>query len=144
MPFELNTNIIAAPRGLEINPFAIQQAAQQRHDQEVYRQTLEEQRQGQIEQRQLAIEKAQRDAAESQALRGLFSGEQMPSEQQIYGVVGPQRGFEIVKGLRALQTQDVKDYGELQKVVGSTLGGSVQHDPAKLCAARLAEGRSDS
>jgi hypothetical protein len=55
------------------------------------------------------------------ALRNLFSGEALPSPQQIYSVVGPERGTKIVEALGALERVGRQDYADnlevLQKVM---------------------------
>jgi hypothetical protein len=124
MAFQLDTRIpLSAEAPQFANPLSLATAAQQFQMQREQHGAMQEQRGLLADQRRLAIEKAQRDEAESGALRKLFSGEQAPTNDQIFAVVGPQRGSEIVKGLNALRTQEVKDYGELQTVVGRSLGG---------------------
>lgn len=130
MAFQINPGIAASGGMPQFDPMgAFAQALQLRGFQE-QQQALVEQRRAMADARRQAadaqrqeMEFKQRALAEDQELRKLFSGSQQPTPEAIYSVVGPQRGAEIVKGLAALRTQEIKDYGELQQVIGTTLGG---------------------
>jgi hypothetical protein len=122
MPFELNAQIPLATQTPQIDPFRSFASVLQLRGMQEQNEALAEQRRTLAEQRRLQIEQAKRDQAEGEALRGLFVNGQ-PTAEQIYSIVGPARGAEIVKGLAAIRTQEVKDEGELRGVIGTTLGG---------------------
>jgi hypothetical protein len=123
MAFQLDTNLPLMARAPQMaDPMESFSSALQLRSQIEGTRALTEQREAMAEQRRLLADKARREQAEHAALTELFkSGAQTPDA--IMSIVGPQRGTEIVKGLQALQTQEVKDYGEVQKVIGQTLGG---------------------
>lgn len=62
-------------------------------------------------------------ATESAALRDLFSRETAPTQEEIYSVVGPERGVKIVEGLAALQDVELTRFKSQQEVVAATLAG---------------------
>lgn len=61
---------------------------------------------------------------EDTALRALFSrSDAPPTDREIYGVVGPKRGAEILKGLDALKQGTIKTETDARQLLGSVLGG---------------------
>lgn len=66
---------------------------------------------------------SQRAAQEEQALRDLFSGDQMPEPQAIVSVVGPERGLKIVNGLSALRPDPRKEFDDTQQVLRDVVLG---------------------
>jgi hypothetical protein len=84
----------------------------------------------QVESARGSLGDAQRERAEDQALRELFSRTDpnsgqpvMPQADEIYSVVGPKRGTEIVKAIEALQTQRLKSDTEARQWIGSMVSG---------------------
>jgi hypothetical protein len=71
---------------------------------------------------QMQLEEQQRTIEEDKALRTLFAKGQ-PKPEDVYQVVGPKRGAEILKGFSALSEQNVKtDTAKLQKIADLTAG----------------------
>lgn len=69
------------------------------------------------------VDVQQRELQETDALKSLFAGPQPPTPEQIYGIVGPERGQKIITGLTALQSATTKQYGDRQTVIRDTLAG---------------------
>jgi hypothetical protein len=72
---------------------------------------------------ELQAESAERALQEEQQLRGLFGSGQPIEERAVFGIVGPKRGADIMKGLASLREQEVKTARELYAHIGSVLGG---------------------
>lgn len=123
MPFQLDSGVPLSFRGPSLaNPMELQHAAQQMQMQQESMGALADQRRMMAEQRRQQMAAAEQAAAESTALRGLFSGDTPPTNDQIFAIVGPDRGTKIVQGLQSLKTAEIKDYKELQGVLGTSLG----------------------
>lgn len=73
-------------------------------------------------QRKIAVAQAGK-VDEDTALKSLFHGDKPPTPEQIVGVVGPERGIAIVKGLAALEGDPKQGYDDTQKVLRDTLQG---------------------
>ena len=69
-------------------------------------------------------EQLKADQIIEQRLRALFANpDQLPTAQQIFSAVGPERGANIVKGLAALQAENQKAYASTQEVIRDVLAG---------------------
>ena len=99
-------------------PLQVRQQRQQEADRTLAR-TSEELT---IAEKKAKLVAAQQDAREESQLRALFSVG-TPKPEQIYQVVGPQRGVEIVKGLVALGEQNEKAFASTQQRIGAMTGG---------------------
>lgn len=84
---------------------------------------LAEQRRALADQRRLQIDAAEREQQEAERLRTLFSGEKAPTPAQIYGVVGPERGAQIVEALSAVQDKDLKRFKDSRELFGTVIAG---------------------
>jgi len=119
-----------AQGGSAINPmqslmqvYQLQNMQQQRQESQE-RIELSRQQQNRLSQ-QAQIEAQDAAAAKQQetALRELFGSGQRPKPEQLYGIVGPKRGSEILTGLEALETSRAKRSGEAQGLIGPVLTG---------------------
>jgi len=82
---------------------------------------------------ELSIQKAERErsdaeqeAMKAEKLGALFSGEAPPTPNAIIGLMGPQRGLEIVKGMAAIQPDSEKQiarYRDQQTLFRDAIGG---------------------
>jgi hypothetical protein len=70
----------------------------------------------------MQLEEQERTVREDKALRELFAKGQ-PKPEEVYQVVGPKRGADILKGFSALSEQNVKtDTAKMQKIADLTAG----------------------
>jgi hypothetical protein len=76
-----------------------------------------------IETKEQGLEKGRRDAIESQVLSKMFSGKEPPTQEMIIGVVGPERGIAISKGLDALRPDKQKQYTDQSELLRDALLG---------------------
>jgi hypothetical protein len=84
----------------------------------------------QVEQAQGSVEDAQRGRAEEQALRQLYA-KGVPQPEELFSVVGPDRGAAILKGFAALREQNIKTDDQVTQKIASLIG-AVQAHPAGL------------
>lgn len=77
----------------------------------------------QLEDAHLKIDDAKRTAAEDRALRDLFARGQETRPEEIYQVVGPKRGAEILKGFSSLRSEQFKEANEVRQAIGQAMGG---------------------
>lgn len=91
--------------------------------QEPIRQYESEVRKLDLDQRRAAADSQQQTGAQERALTALFSGEEVPTSEAIFRVVGPERGTKIVSGLRALQVENQKAYDSTATLVRDVLLG---------------------
>lgn len=75
-----------------------------------------------LEAKRLAVDQAKRETDEEQQLRTLFAKNPEPKPDEIYGIVGPKRGTDIVKGIAALRQENQKTFKSTQELVGSMTG----------------------
>lgn len=92
-----------------------------------------QQQEGQIRDQQLAMNQSTMDAqkraqVEDQRLREIFA-KGIPSAGELYSTVGPVRGNEILKGLAAMRTEQLKSSTEIKAAVGSMAGGILALPP---------------
>jgi hypothetical protein len=87
---------------------------------------------------QMQLEEQQRTVEEDKALRALFAQGQ-PKPEDVYRVVGPKRGADIIKGFSALQEQGIKtDDAKVGKVANLTAGILALPEPMQADAYKLA------
>jgi hypothetical protein len=87
---------------------------------------------------QMQIEEQQRTVEEDKALRTLFA-QGSPKPEDVYRVVGPKRGADIIKGFSALQEQNIKtDDAKVGKVANLTAGILALPEPMQPDAYKLA------
>ncbi|HXG71333.1 MAG TPA: hypothetical protein VNJ04_12075 [Gemmatimonadaceae bacterium] len=84
---------------------------------------LREQRQLLIDQRKSEAAAAKRAQMEEDGLRDIFSRPETPKAHEIYRLVGPKRGAEILTGLAALQDTGLKNFKSQREIIGATIGG---------------------
>ena len=123
MPIDPGIALAGQPPQL-VNPMAVYQQAESLRMQRESANALEEQRRAMADQRRAQTADLQRTQAEDSSLMDLF-GTKAPEAitfKDLAQRVRPQRASELWKGLQALQRESVKDYGELQNVVGRGIG----------------------
>jgi hypothetical protein len=87
---------------------------------------------------QMQLDEQKRAIAEDDALRTLFAQGQ-PKPEDVYRVVGPKRGADIIKGFSALQEQNIKtDDAKVGKVANLTAGILALPEPMQADAYQLA------
>lgn len=110
-------SIIDARIPLGVTPMQLESPTDQMGKALRLRASHDQMRKGQMEQ-----ETYERGLQEEQALRSLFGSGQPLRDQDVFAVVGPQRGAVIMKGLADLQTSQIKNETDLRTVVGSAMG----------------------
>jgi hypothetical protein len=120
MAFQLDTNIpLMAQPARSFDPMAAFAGALQLRGQIEANRALAEQRQALADQRRMLIETKQREEMQAEALRGLKEW----TPDTVYPIVGPKAGAEILKGIEALKTEQIKSDKELRAWVGTTVSG---------------------
>lgn len=107
MPIDSSIPLGVRPLRLPDMGQVFQQAQQMRIQRETA-DAIAEQRKAQTEQTRIATEAAQRAQAESEALNTLFASGQPVAPPDIYKIVGPKRGADILKGILDLQSANLK------------------------------------
>lgn len=97
--------------------------AQQARTQQEAQRALVDERQAQTAERLRATAAANKAAFEEDTLTKLFSSGQPIDPKAVYSIVGPTRGADILKGLSALQEQNIKTDTALKSHIGALVGG---------------------
>lgn len=106
-----------------------------------------QQQEGALRDQQLEVNARNLDAnkraqVEDQRLREIFA-KGIPTAGELYSTVGPVRGNEILKGLAAMRTEQLKSSNEIKTAVGSMAGGilalppTMQEDAYKMARQNL-------
>lgn len=134
MAFQLDTSIPLGARSFSLgNTFAdaFQQGSQMRFQRDAQQAAIEERR-AQTEELTRKTNEARRQQFEEQTLATLFGSGQPVDPKAVYSVVGPKRGADILKGISALQEQDIKTEAARKAQVDGIVGGLLSLPPGQL------------